>query len=62
MIDPCQDILPKEDTKYCIDCLNIKNPDICDQCLEWPRERPFWKLKGNKISKFKRRKLEGFEL
>ena len=63
MIDLCQDILPKDFQCFCIDCQNIKKSDICDKCLEWPRERPFWKLKGNeKTSNFKRRKLEGFKL
>ena len=72
MINISQDILPKEFSKFCTDCQHSKKPKICDKCLIPPREKPFWELRETKEtkqqisikqeSKFKRRKLKGFDL
>ena len=63
---------PPEDARFCVFCQHYGKKTTCDECLNWPRERPFWKLKGQNTKqnepnpakpepKFKR-KLKGFNL
>jgi hypothetical protein len=57
------DFSQKEFYRFCIYCKHKFETNICDRCLKWPRERPFWKLeKEGPLKKQKTRRLIGFNL
>lgn len=58
-INLCQDILPKDFTRFCIDCKHRRNKETCKKCLDWDiRNRPLWEERNRESEKVKEKSKE----